>query len=194
MKTSPSATRSAAPGKGAVLPALRNASTKYRDGSMVREDRIAAYGSDTLVCFVEVALDRATLGASTEFVELAARVASVYEKIGNPWMLVHRHADPITTERPGESMLGTALDASESVHRGASCWRSGFSSTSTAECAAVSLAASIAIALDPRRCFTVLPGLRSIAPVRAGEPQIHHPKKRGRIDDPTQRLIPRFYR
>jgi hypothetical protein len=95
-------------GRDAVLSALRNASTKYRDGSVVGVDRIAAYGNDTFVCLVEVEHDRAKLGASTEFVEFAARVTSIYEKIGDRWMLVHRHADPITTARPAESMLGTA--------------------------------------------------------------------------------------
>ena len=35
-----------------------------------------------------------------------AWVTSVYERIGNRWKLVHRHADPITTARPEESMLG----------------------------------------------------------------------------------------
>jgi len=31
---------------------------------------------------------------------------SVYEKVGTRWKLVHRHADPITTSRPPESMVG----------------------------------------------------------------------------------------
>lgn len=92
-------------GREAVLKALNNASTKYREGSVVAVERVAVYGSDTLVCLVEIEHDRAKLGASTEFAEFAARVTSVYAKVGEGWRLVHRHADPITTPRPAESMV-----------------------------------------------------------------------------------------
>ncbi len=95
-------------GRDAVLLVLRNASTKYHDGTVVKVDRIAVYGNDTFVCLVEVEHDRAKLDARTDFSEFAARVTSVYKKMGDKWFLVHRHADPITTARPAESMLGPA--------------------------------------------------------------------------------------
>jgi uncharacterized protein (TIGR02246 family) len=93
-------------GRVAVLQALDNASTKYREGSVVRVERVGAYGDGKIFCIVEVEHDRAKLGASPDFAEFAARVTSVYEKIGGRWRLVHRHADPITSARPAESMLG----------------------------------------------------------------------------------------
>lgn len=93
-------------GREAVLKALNNASTKYRDGSVVAVDRIAVYGNDRFICLVEIEHDRAKLGDAKDFSEFAARVTSVYERIGGRWRLVHRHADPITTARPAESMLG----------------------------------------------------------------------------------------
>lgn len=73
---------------------------------VVAVDRIAIYGDRKIICLVEIEHDRAKLGASPDFSEFAARVTSVYEKIGDRWKLVHRHADPITTARPAESMLG----------------------------------------------------------------------------------------
>ena len=95
-----------AKGRAAVLKALGNASTKYKDGTVVSVDRIALYGSGRIECVVEVEHDRAKLGTSPDFAEFAARVTSVYELIGSRWKLVHRHADPITTARSAESMLG----------------------------------------------------------------------------------------
>jgi ketosteroid isomerase-like protein len=92
-------------GRVAVLQTLNNASTKYREGSVVGVDRVAAYGDGKIFCIVEIEHDRAKLGASPDFAEFAARVTSVYEKIGGRWRLVHRHADPITSARPAESML-----------------------------------------------------------------------------------------
>jgi uncharacterized protein (TIGR02246 family) len=98
-------------GREAVLKALDNASTKYHDGSVLAVDRVAVYGNDTFVCLVEVEHDRAKLGASSDFAEFAARVTSVYENVGGSWRLVHRHADPITTPRPADSMLGQPVTA-----------------------------------------------------------------------------------
>lgn len=92
-------------GRAAVLKALDNASNKYKDGTVVAVDRIAMYGNGNIVCLVEIEHDRAKLGASADFAEFAARVTSVYENIDGRWKLVHRHADPITTSRPAESML-----------------------------------------------------------------------------------------
>ena len=93
-------------GRANVLNALNNAATKYKDGSVVAVDRVAVYGDKKIVVLVEIEHDRAKLGASPDFSEFAARVTSVYEKVGTRWKLVHRHADPITTSRPAESMLG----------------------------------------------------------------------------------------
>ena len=93
-------------GRAAVLKALNNASTKYKDGTVVGVERIAVYGDSKLVVLVEIEHGRAKLGTSADFAEIAARVTSVYERIGNFWRLVHRHADPITTSRPAESMVG----------------------------------------------------------------------------------------
>jgi len=93
-------------GRAEVLKTLNNAATKYKEGTVIAVDRVAVYGDDKVVALVEIEHDRAKLGAGPEFSEFAARVTSVYAKIGSRWKLVHRHADPITTYRPAESVLG----------------------------------------------------------------------------------------
>jgi len=93
-------------GRAEVLKALNNAASKYKDGSVVGVDRVAIYGDSRFVCLVEIEHDRAKLGASPDFAEFAARVTSVYQKVAGRWKLIHRHADPITSQRPAESMLG----------------------------------------------------------------------------------------
>jgi ketosteroid isomerase-like protein len=92
-------------GRAAVIKALNNASTKYKFGTITAVDRIAIYGDGKIMCLIETEHGRAKLGTNADFSEIAARVTSVYEKIGNRWKLVHRHADPIMTARPAESML-----------------------------------------------------------------------------------------
>lgn len=93
-------------GRAAVLAALQNASTKYTDGSVIAVERVAMYGNDKVMVLVEIEHDRAKLGSSPDFAEFSARVTSVYEQIGTKWRLVHRHADPITSPRAAESMIG----------------------------------------------------------------------------------------
>ena len=92
-------------GRAEVLKALNNASIKYRDGTVRGVDRVATYGDGKIMCIVEIEHDRARLGSNADLAEFSARVTSVYEKIGSAWKLVHRHADPITSARPAESML-----------------------------------------------------------------------------------------
>ena len=94
-------------GRTEVFKALNNAASKYRDGQVIAAERIAEYGSGNLLCLVEVEQGRTRLGASTDFLVFAARVTTIYEEIESHWKLVHRHADPITTYRSAESLLGT---------------------------------------------------------------------------------------
>jgi len=93
-------------GKAAVSKTLAGAAAKYRDGEVVGVDRVATYGNGNIACVVEVEHDRAKVGASSEPAEFHVRVTSVYERLKGHWRLVHRHADPITTPRPAESVLG----------------------------------------------------------------------------------------
>lgn len=114
-------------GREAVLKALNNAATKYTYGTVIRVDRVAVYGGGDSYVLVEIEHDRAKLGNAADFSEFAARVTSVYEKIGGHWKLVHRHADPITAARPAESMLpsgGMAPPVSATAPKGiVGTWR-----------------------------------------------------------------------
>jgi uncharacterized protein (TIGR02246 family) len=94
-----------ASGRAAVVKALAGAAAKYREGS-ASVDLVAKYAGNKLACIVEVENDRAKVGTSDAFAEFHVRVTSLYEKIDGNWRLVHRHADPITTPRSAESVLG----------------------------------------------------------------------------------------
>ncbi len=93
-------------GRAAVSKTLAGAAAKYRDGEVVGVDRVATYANGNIACVVEVEHDRAKVGAGKEPAEFHVRVTSVYERLKGQWRLVHRHADPITTPRPAESVLG----------------------------------------------------------------------------------------
>jgi uncharacterized protein (TIGR02246 family) len=92
-------------GRAAVIKTLAGAASKYRDGSVVSVDLVAKYITGDMACIVEVENDRAKVGGSNDLAEFHVRVTSLYERIDGEWRLVHRHADPITTARPAESVL-----------------------------------------------------------------------------------------
>ena len=90
-----------------VMAAARGAADRYRDGGLIGFDRIGTYEGSDLACVVEVERFRARVGDAGDMSVVALRVTSVYRAEGGEWKLVHRHADPITTPRPPESVLGS---------------------------------------------------------------------------------------
>lgn len=92
-------------GRAEVAATLANAANKYQRGS-ARVERVALYGDTDFVCLVEIEHDRAQLVGSDEYSEFSVRVTSIYERIAGQWKLAHRHADPITTARSAQSVIG----------------------------------------------------------------------------------------
>jgi ketosteroid isomerase-like protein len=90
-----------------VMSAVRQAAERYRDGELIGFDRIATYEARDLACVLEVEGFRARVGDSSDMADVSLRVTSLYRAEGGEWMLVHRHADPITTPRPAESVVNS---------------------------------------------------------------------------------------
>ena len=78
----------------------------YRDGGATGFDRISTYVTAELAYVVEVEHLRSKIGDSDEPADIDLRVTSVFRPEDSTWKLCHRHADPITTPRPPESVLG----------------------------------------------------------------------------------------
>jgi ketosteroid isomerase-like protein len=92
-------------GRQKVEATLAGAASHYRDGEVTSVELVAKYVSDGLACFVEVERGRAKVGGGKELVPIAVRVTSLFRLEEGTWKLVHRHADPITTPRPAESVI-----------------------------------------------------------------------------------------
>jgi ketosteroid isomerase-like protein len=88
-----------------VSETVARAATLYRDGEVTGFERIAAYATADLTCFVEVERYRAKIGGSDELSSVALRVTSVVRREDVGWRIVNRHADPITTGRSPESVI-----------------------------------------------------------------------------------------
>ena len=91
----------------AVEERLERAASNYHDGELTGFEQIAKYETPELAYLVEVERFRAKVGGRKELAPVALRVTSIFRPEGGTWKVVHRHADPITTEQPAESVLRT---------------------------------------------------------------------------------------
>ena len=58
-----------------------------------------------LAYLVDVERYEAKVGGRDDLTLLALRVTSIFSREADGWKLLHRHADPITTVQPAESVL-----------------------------------------------------------------------------------------
>ena len=54
---------------------------------------------------VEIERLRARVGGAEEMAVVAVRVTTIFRREDDGWKVIHRHADPITTPRPPESVV-----------------------------------------------------------------------------------------
>jgi ketosteroid isomerase-like protein len=92
-------------GRQAVVDVVTRAASRYRDGEIVGFEPFAKHVTNELACVVEVERYRARVGGSDDLAAIALRVTSVFRLEEGVWKLVHRHADPITTPQPPESVI-----------------------------------------------------------------------------------------
>ncbi|HCT76505.1 MAG TPA: DUF4440 domain-containing protein [Micromonosporaceae bacterium] len=81
------------------------AATHYRDGVATDFERIAEYATPDLAYIVEVERFQSKIGGADEITPFSLRVTTVLRREEDGWRMLHRHADPITSPRPPESLL-----------------------------------------------------------------------------------------
>src|SRR5215211_2181727 len=84
---------------------MERAASNYRDGEIVGFENVAKYATSDLACIVEVDRYRAKVGGREEITPVTLRVTSILRPEGGTWKIVHRHADPISTAQPAESVI-----------------------------------------------------------------------------------------
>jgi len=84
---------------------MERAASNYRDGEIVGFENVAKYVTPELAHIVEVERFKAKVGGKEDIVPSALRVTSIFRPEEGTWKVVHRHADPITTAQPAESVI-----------------------------------------------------------------------------------------
>lgn len=90
-----------------IEQAGRRAASNYRDGRAIEFENLAKHATAELGYILEIERFETKVAGSNEIAPVALRVTSVFRPEDGTWKLVHRHADPITTSRSGESVIQT---------------------------------------------------------------------------------------
>jgi ketosteroid isomerase-like protein len=88
-----------------VAQTMERAASQLRDGEIVGFDIVAKYVTAELAYIVWVERTKAKVGERQDVAPLALRVTTICRPEDGVWKVVHRHADPITTAQPAESVL-----------------------------------------------------------------------------------------
>ena len=84
---------------------MERAASRYKDGEVLGFENVAKYVTSELAYIVEVERYRAKIGGREEITPVSLRVTSILRPEEGTWKVVHRHADPITTAQPAESVI-----------------------------------------------------------------------------------------
>ena len=85
--------------------AMEGSAANYRDGEIVSFENVAKYVTPELACIVEMERYRAKVGSGEHIGPVTLRVTTILRPEDGTWKIVHRHADPITTPQPAESVI-----------------------------------------------------------------------------------------
>jgi ketosteroid isomerase-like protein len=88
-----------------VAPTLERAASHYRDGEATSFENVAKNITPDLAYTVEIERCQAKVEGRDDVTPFALRVTMIFRLEDGEWMIVHRHADPITTPQPAESVI-----------------------------------------------------------------------------------------
>ena len=88
-----------------VARVSERAASQVRDGQLISVEIVAKHVTAELAYVVEIEHPEAKIGGSEDITPFALRVTMIFRPEEGGWKIVHRHADPITTPQPAESVI-----------------------------------------------------------------------------------------
>lgn len=90
-------------GLASVERAATEPSRHFSDGKVIEYEEVSRFVTDDLGYVVRIERGQAHIDGSPEPVPFSLRVTMIFRPEGDSWKIAHRHADPITAQRPLES-------------------------------------------------------------------------------------------
>jgi ketosteroid isomerase-like protein len=88
-----------------VADRMERASSRWSEGEVTGFENVAKYVTQDLGYIVEIERFKAKIGGSQEAGPVVLRTTTILRREDGAWKILHRHADPITTEQPAESVI-----------------------------------------------------------------------------------------
>jgi ketosteroid isomerase-like protein len=88
-----------------LAEAQRRGASVFRDGEIYDFEMVAKYVTAELACVVWIERTNAKVGGGEDVTPCDLRVTMTLRPEEGTWKVVHRHADPITTAQPAESVI-----------------------------------------------------------------------------------------
>ena len=88
-----------------VARTQEHAASQFTDGQLMSTETVAKYVTAELACVVHIEREKAKVGGREDITPLALRATMIIRPEDGTWKVVHRHADPITTLQPAESVI-----------------------------------------------------------------------------------------
>src|SRR5215472_15532477 len=88
-----------------VAAAAERAASQFREGENVGFDLVAKYVTPELAYIMWIERAKAKVGGRQEVSPLVLRVTMIFRPEDGTWKVLHRHADPIITAQPIESVI-----------------------------------------------------------------------------------------
>jgi ketosteroid isomerase-like protein len=88
-----------------VAKTIERAASNFTDGEFLSADIIERYVTPELAYAVWLERTEAKVGGMEDLAPSVLRVTMIFRPEDGEWKVVHRHADPITTPKPVESVI-----------------------------------------------------------------------------------------
>ncbi|MBA3491666.1 MAG: nuclear transport factor 2 family protein [Rubrobacteraceae bacterium] len=88
-----------------VAKSVEHAASLRSDGEFVGWEIAAKYVTAELAYVVQIERAEAKIGVREDITPYAVRATMIFRPEDGEWKVVHRHADPITTPQPAESVI-----------------------------------------------------------------------------------------
>src|SRR5215218_2079861 len=88
-----------------VAKTIEHAASLRRGGEFVGSEIVAKYVTPELAYVVQLERAKAKVGRREDIASIATRATMIFRPEDGTWKMVHRHADPITTAQPAESVI-----------------------------------------------------------------------------------------
>ena len=95
----------AARGWDAIVRVMDQTSAVMHEGEASPAEHISSYATADLAYTFDFERANVLIGDATAPTEVSLRVTTIFRRESDGWKVVHRHADPITSTRPAESLI-----------------------------------------------------------------------------------------